>query len=383
MPLSKEYIAKTRSKAAAWYEQAELSASSLKELDALVLPQKHDEAWRYFQPHRFIESMLADPTRPIEKTRLKDKADCIVVDQVVDTSSSKNCSQVDYQPSANVVRDYWTALAKAAGATPVSVSLGHGATQAKQEPSTIRLARLTGSSQILQLVAEKNSSQTVVLEVDGLRSGLTQVEFVVKENAQIRLVIQPSAYAGVSDFLRVHAEVGRDASLEVFYEGQSVSQPSLGRVEWFVDLAAAGATAKINCLEQVGGERGKSHYLQLRHHAKNTSSEQNVRFVLDDQAKASFHGGVKIDQGAKEASAHQLNNNLLLADGAQMYTRPELQIEEDEVKCSHGATVSDLDSGADFYLRSRGLSPEQTRKLMVHAFAKAVVPSWAKGLANV
>jgi len=86
-----------------------------------------------------------------------------------------------------------------------------------------------------------------------------------------------------------------------------------------------------------------------------------------------FNGKATVHQDAQKIEAHQSNSNLLLSNQAEIDTKPELEIYADDVKCSHGATVGQLDPGALFYLRSRGINQETARALLTFAFAEAVI----------
>ena len=90
---------------------------------------------------------------------------------------------------------------------------------------------------------------------------------------------------------------------------------------------------------------------------------------MADQARAVFNGKIIVALDAQKTDAKQTNKALLLSEDAQINTKPELEIFADDVKCTHGATVGQLDDEALFYLRSRGLSKEQSRNLLIHAFA--------------
>ncbi len=370
MAISKEYIAKSRQKAAGWYAQAGIEQSKIEVLSAYSLPQKQDEPWRYFQPHSFIEHALLDPIKP-KKISMEKSDDLSFFDQELRVES-KTVEQVAASRLKPMQEDYWQSL-MTLGSSRQTVRIS-----TNSPGLNFKMVRQSSVAQSLTVIVSEGLYSTVFLKLDSLRSGFSSINIVVEENAQLRLLVDSNSYAGVHDFLRIQGDVGRDASLDIHVGSDPETQPSLGRVEWLVHLNGEGAAANLSALERLQGDCGKSHYLQLHHRAPSTSSQQNFRIVASDAARASFHGGVKIDQGAKQASAHQLNKNLLLSDNAEVFTRPELQIEEDEVTCSHGATVADLDPAKEFYLQSRGLSPESAHEFLVRAFGDAVVPGWAK-----
>lgn len=109
-------------------------------------------------------------------------------------------------------------------------------------------------------------------------------------------------------------------------------------------------------------------------HAKpNCTSNELFKGVLDDYASGAFTGKIMVRADAQHTNAYQSNNNLLLTSDAKINTRPQLEIYADDVKCSHGATVGQLDQNAMFYLRSRGVSPEEARVLLMYAFTYEVI----------
>jgi Fe-S cluster assembly protein SufD len=95
--------------------------------------------------------------------------------------------------------------------------------------------------------------------------------------------------------------------------------------------------------------------------------------VLDDKAKGSFIGELKIQPNAQQTEAYQTNRNILLSRGADMVTEPQLEIYADDVKCSHGATVGQMDSDAILYMRQRGLSLVDAKRLQIEGFVDDVV----------
>ena len=102
-------------------------------------------------------------------------------------------------------------------------------------------------------------------------------------------------------------------------------------------------------------------------------SSQVFKFVLDDVAKGSFQGELKIQPDAQQTEAYQTNRNILLSRGAEMITEPQLEIYADDVKASHGATTGQLDESALFYMQQRCIDRETASKLLLQAFFDEVV----------
>ena len=104
-----------------------------------------------------------------------------------------------------------------------------------------------------------------------------------------------------------------------------------------------------------------------------TSSREDYRGIADQRGRVVFNGKVVVDEKAIKTDAQQSSRNLLLSSTAEIDTKPELEIYNDDVKCAHGATVGQLDANALFYLRSRGLDASQARALLTYAFADHIV----------
>ena len=142
-----------------------------------------------------------------------------------------------------------------------------------------------------------------------------------------------------------------------------------------VDLSItdSNCTADLNGLYLVDGEQHVDNQVFVDHIAPNSLSNQLYKGVLDDKASGVFSGKVLVRRDSQETQAYQNNKNILLADEAKVNTQPFLEIYADDVKCSHGATVGQLDPNAMFYLRSRGICERTARQLLMFAFAGEIV----------
>jgi Fe-S cluster assembly protein SufD len=103
------------------------------------------------------------------------------------------------------------------------------------------------------------------------------------------------------------------------------------------------------------------------------NSHEFYHGILDGRAKGVFNGKIFVRKDAQKTDAKQTNKNLLLSDEATIDTKPQLEIYADDVKCTHGATVGQLDEEAIFYLRSRGIGLEDARRMLIHAFASDIL----------
>ena len=145
------------------------------------------------------------------------------------------------------------------------------------------------------------------------------------------------------------------------------------RLDIATDLNAPGASAELDGLYAVNGRQHVDNHTHISHLAPHTSSRELYRGVLDGHGRAVFNGKVLVAQHADKADSSQANHNLLLSKGAEIDTKPELEIYADDVKCAHGATIGQLDEQQLFYLRSRGIDAAAARALLVGAFAERLV----------
>jgi Fe-S cluster assembly protein SufD len=134
-------------------------------------------------------------------------------------------------------------------------------------------------------------------------------------------------------------------------------------------LAGEGAECLINGLFMSNGRQHMDNYMKVEHASPRCESRQVYKGILDGQSHGVFHGRIIVHKDAQKTDAKQTNMNLLLSEDAQIDTKPQLEIYADDVKCTHGATVGQIDEEAIFYLRSRGISEASARALLLYAFA--------------
>ena len=140
-----------------------------------------------------------------------------------------------------------------------------------------------------------------------------------------------------------------------------------------VGLHSAGAGCDLNGLYVLGGRQHVDNHTRVDHFVPDTTSNEVYKGVLAGHSRGVFNGKVVVHGGADGTDANQSNANLLLSRDAEVDAKPELEIYADDVKCSHGATVGQLDRDSLFYLRSRGMDLEEARGLLTYAFCREVV----------
>jgi Fe-S cluster assembly protein SufD len=138
-------------------------------------------------------------------------------------------------------------------------------------------------------------------------------------------------------------------------------------------LDGDGAQCTLNGLYLTGGRQHVDNHTVLDHAKPHCGSREYYKGILDGRSSAVFNGGIVVRKDAQKTDAIQSNKNLLLSQDAVINTKPQLQIWADDVRCTHGATIGQLDSEALFYLRSRGIGHDEARHLLTFAFANEVL----------
>jgi Fe-S cluster assembly protein SufD len=144
-------------------------------------------------------------------------------------------------------------------------------------------------------------------------------------------------------------------------------------------LAGEGGECLINGLFVGNGHQHLDNYMLVEHASPRCGSRQFYNGILDGHAHGVFHGRIIVHEDAQKTDAKQTNRNLLLSDDAQIDTKPQLEIYADDVKCTHGATIGQIDWDALFYLRSRGIDEVSARKLLLFAFASECLDRMKQG----
>ena len=167
--------------------------------------------------------------------------------------------------------------------------------------------------------------------------------------------------------LQVH--VGQNASFSThnISFGGALTRNDVGAV------LSAGADATLNGLYLAAGSQHVDNHTVIDHAKPHGTSRELYKGILDGQAGAVFNGRIIVRKDAQKTDSRQTNKNLVLSDNAVIDTKPELQILADDVRCTHGATIGQLDAEALFYLQSRGVGAREARALLTYAFAQDVI----------
>jgi Fe-S cluster assembly protein SufD len=148
---------------------------------------------------------------------------------------------------------------------------------------------------------------------------------------------------------------------------------ALSRHDIQVQMDHEGAECSVDGLYMVDGSQHTDTHSVIDHRQPHCTSHQLYKGILDGKSRAVFNGKVFVRHGAQQTDARQTNKNLLLSTDARVDTKPQLEIFADDVKCTHGAAVGQIDEDEMFYLESRGINPILGRNLLTYGFAEEVI----------
>lgn len=221
----------------------------------------------------------------------------------------------------------------------------------------------------------------------GENSQLTVVESFVSTSAESYLSLPIAEIVAADGAVVDYHKFQRESESSSHVSNTIISQGRSGTVSTHIfsfggalvrnnvtaKLQGSGANAVLNGLSVLKGSQHVDNSTEIHHIEPSIESREHFKGIYADSSRGVFSGTITVDKIAQKTNAFQSNQALLLSPNASIETRPQLKIWADDVKCTHGATVGQLDSDAMFYLRSRGISREEARKFLIHAFASEVL----------
>lgn len=224
------------------------------------------------------------------------------------------------------------------------------------------------------VVMEENTKLTLIQCTDSNQTANALVnavsEVYLDENAQMEYHSMQNLNNDCSLYNTLYVSQKKSSVLDTF----SISLNG-GKIANYQEAWLEGEEAVSNLLGLYLMDKSQSveNVVKVNHEVPNCQSRQLFKGILDDSAKGFFNGHVKVEKEAQKTEAFQNNKNLLLTSKAKFTTQPFLEIYADDVKCSHGATVGQLDEEALFYMRARGIGSAQARRLLMYAFTDEIV----------
>ncbi len=240
----------------------------------------------------------------------------------------------------------------------------HIATGDKPKLLSPRLHLILGAHSALRCIVTSEELQPSIAHLHA-----PALEIFLEEEASLDLFTCvdtiPTWYL---ETVRAHLKKkARFHALSITFGGKVVRQ------SYRVHLKGENSQTHLNGLWMLSDHRTAHTHALIEHKAPHTHSMQRFKGVLKDASQSSFEGKIFVERLAQKTEAYQINNNLILNQGAVAYTKPGLEIFADDVKASHGATISQIDEEQLFYLQARGIDSALARQLLIHGFCKEMI----------
>jgi Fe-S cluster assembly protein SufD len=362
-------------------------ADLLERYEALPFPTTKDEHWRFTDLKGFDpESFSANGAKVVERAGSMLEIETAGVAHV-----SEAGIEIDRVPEGitfEPLTEGHELLGKLVGSDEKFAA--HNAAEWKhgllvRVPAGVELAeplyvRVTGSVpetaffwRVL-VVAEEGSRFSFIEEHASAAADLpgysnSVAELFVGDGAKLEYVSIQNLSRETWHFASHHATVGRDAELDWVAGGFGSKK---GKIRIQNDLAGQGATSRVTGAYFADGSQHLDYDTLQKHIAPNTTSDFAFKGALRDKASAVWRGMIRVEQEAQKTNAYQENRNLLLSPNAHADSIPGLEIEANDVRCTHGATVSQVDRDELFYCMARGLSRGEAERLIVRGFYQEI-----------
>jgi Fe-S cluster assembly protein SufD len=247
-----------------------------------------------------------------------------------------------------------------------------------EKPLYVRIANAVEGGSLfwrLLVVAEPESRFALIEEYASASPDLASysnaaVEIVVQDAAKVEYVSVQNFSRSTWHFASHHGRVERDAELDWVAAGFGSAK---GKVRIQNDLAGPGATSRVTGAYFADGEQHLDYDTFQEHMAPSTTSDFAFKGALRDNARAVWRGMIRVEEGAQKTNAYQENRNLLLSKTAHADSIPGLEILANDVRCTHGATLGQVDRELLFYLMTRGLTRAEAERVIVRGFFQDVL----------
>ena len=381
--------------------------TAISQFEKTDLPTSADEAWKTINTSALTQPNLS-LAKPYEQGSLS--ADVLAPYTLTNTIQlvfvngyfAKDLSNTSELPEGVIAESLATALSKNPEALSQQISHVVGSEQQTfttlntaflQDGAYIHIAKNTVSERPIHILFYTQPSETpavsharnIVIAEDNAQLTLIETyagetektyvtnsvtELIAGDNAQIdHYKLELETLQGVH-IANQHAKLGRSTNVtsHAFSIGGAFVRNTVS-----AHLAGEGCEATINGLYLLEGDQLIDNYTLLEHAEPHCPSHELYKGILGDTSRAVFRGKIHVHQKAQKTDAFQQNENILLSDNARINTKPQLEIYADDVKCSHGATIGQLNEDALFYLQTRGISKTDAKNMLLKAFADDIV----------
>jgi Fe-S cluster assembly protein SufD len=367
-------------------------AEALERYRSLPLPDTSMEAWRFtdlrgFDPDSFVENGRVRGTVPATEVH----RDMLEIDVAGTATSAGGTIEIDRAPDGVEFAalpeeherlgalvgadDKFTAHNAAAWQSGLLVRVPKGVEL--DDPLYVRVVGDESGATFWRLlvVAEEGSRFSLIEEYtspSAEAAGYTNsaVELFVEQGAKLEYVSLQNLSQETWNFATHRATVGRDAELDWVAGGFGSRR---GKVRIHNDLAGQGATSRVTGAYFADGTQHLDYDTFQQHHAPSTTSDFAFKGALREEASVVWRGMIRVEEGAQKTNAYQENRNLILSPDAHADSIPGLEILANDVRCTHGATISQVDREQLFYAMSRGLTRGDAERLIVRGFFQDVL----------
>lgn len=358
-----------------------------------TLPENSNEEWRY-SPINIFNELKIEQTSALEYIDQIDKFPtdpsiyeiCFVNGFYAQKYSRFNDLEVfPLNSSQNLFGKWFEVLNLAFFENGVSIHIKKD--QIIEKPIVIRHYFNTQAKSCMAsphvLIKANEGSEANITEIFEDGSGAEYfindvISFKLSKNSRINYLRLVDESKNSVHLGHINTTLEQDAKFDSIVVGRGAR---LSRHEQKVLLKQKNAQAYLKGIAILNDDRFEQN-IEIIHEAPQTISMQDFKFILNKKSRGVFQGGVKIKSGAQQSSAQQINKNLLLDKKAHMDTKPQLDVYADDVKATHGATVGQLNEEEKFYLQSRGLSLEDSSRMLCEGFvystASKVKDTWQK-----
>jgi Fe-S cluster assembly protein SufD len=381
---------------------------AMKSFETKGFPSKKEEAWKYTSLNAllkkdysiFPKNDTAIEFKDVRKYFLNDidTYKVVFIDGVYNSYLSQithdvidvclMSSALNKSKYSSIIETYFNKAANSDGLTSLNTAFAKegayiriGKHKEAQKPiEIINFATGTESATMLQprnlIIVEENAHVQIIERHQSLNknevltNSVTEIFLEKRANVDYYKIQNDTQNASLIDSTFINQERESICSVHTFSFGGKMTRNNLSFKQ-----VGERCDSILNGVTIIEDKQHVDHNTLVHHIAENCESHQNYKGIFDDSATGVFNGKVYVEKEAQKLDAFQKNNNILISNKATINAKPQLEIFADDVKCSHGCTIGQLDEDALFYLRSRGIAKKEARALLMYAFANTVLES--------
>ncbi|KAA1247272.1 Fe-S cluster assembly protein SufD [Aquimarina sp. RZ0] len=386
----------------------DIRSNAIKVFEEKGFPTKKEEAWKYTSLNTVLKhdySIFPKEENALEFKDVKkyflydlDTYKIVFIDGKYSSHLSETThdkidvclmssalAQDKYKP---IIDNYFNKIAPEDGITSLNTAFSNEGAYiyipknklADKPIQIIHLSTGSESAQLLQprnlIVVEENSHVQIIERHQNLTDNAVLTNSVTEIFVDKRAIVDyykiqndhENASLIDNTFIEQHAQ--SVASVHTFAFGGNITRNNLNFYQ-----KGEGIDSILNGVTILEGKQHVDHNTLVHHTEPNCESHQDYKGIFDEKSTGVFNGKIIVNKKAQKTNAFQSNNNILLSDKASINSKPQLEIFADDVKCSHGCTIGQLDEQALFYMRSRGIGEKEARALLMYAFANNVLES--------